>query len=235
LTETVSVLANKICEIMSAVNIDSYDLSCFISDDCQSVSWEQLFQLMIDKVCFFENSTTENPASSEEDCPEDLVVVADCFDGTAETYTDYVKIIGIELCSLTSLVSSTLADIEAQSTRLDDLEGASSDCVTPQITPTCLGPSVPTDIDIVIGNLEVTFCEYQSALGSVSDLTNAINTQCIGLSTSDALNAPGTMGQISGWNQNPTSVADSLSNLWLTLCDMRGAMEDLQACCAENN
>ena len=237
MTETVSVLANKLCDMMSAVDINSYDLSCFIGDDCQSVSWEQLFQLMIDKVCFLEGSVPTTSEPSEDDCPQDLVVIADCFkncEGETTTYTEYVKLIGTELCLLTNQVNESLEVVSSQSDRITALEeGGTGDCAIPQIIPTCVGPNVLTDVDEVIQSLEQSYCAYQSAIGNVEEFSNAINEQCPNLSTSNALNVPGTMGQISGWNQNPTSVADSLSNLWLTLCDMRGAMADLQQCCSE--
>jgi len=239
LTETVSILANKLCEMMSAVNIDSYDLSCFIGEDCQSLSWEQLFQVMIDKVCFLLSGTTPvDPTPNEDDCPEDLVLVADCFkggcNGDTMPYTDYVKMIGVELCKLISTIDTINSIVENHEVRIEALEnGGTGDCAIPQIIPVCSGASELTNIDVVINNLEISFCIYQDALGNVTDLSNAISMQCANLSTTNALNAPGTMGQIIGWKQNPTSVSDSLSNLWLTLCDMRGAMADLQACCAE--
>ena len=238
LTETVSVLANKLCDMMSAVDINSYDLSCFIGDDCQSVSWEQLFQLMIDKVCFLEGSTPTTSEPSEDDCPEDLVLVPDCFsdncNGGAIPYTEYVKLIGTEICLLINEISTINETLIDHAARIKELEeGGTGDCAIPQIVPTCVGPSVLTDVDEVIQSLEESYCTYQNALGDVTELTNAVSQQCPNLSTSNALNSPGTMGQISGWNQNPTSVADSLSNLWLTLCDMRGAMAELQECCAE--
>ena len=235
LTETISVLANKLCEMMSAVNIDSYDLSCFIGDDCQSISWEQLFQLMIDKVCFLIDGTVTPATPSTDACPEDLVTVADCFIDCGVTempYTEYVKLIGIELCTLISTIATLQLVVDNHEVRILALEAGGVDCAIPQIIPICTGEAILTDIDVVIQNLENSYCSYLTALGTETELVDAISMQCANLSTSNALNAPGTMGQIAGWEQNPESVADSLSNLWLTLCDMRGAMADLQACCA---
>ncbi len=64
------------------------------------------------------------------------------------------------------------------------------------------------------------------------DVTQAILNQCPGLSTSNVLVGSGTMQQLDGWIDNPITVADSLSNLWLTVCDIRTAVSNiLTNCC----
>jgi hypothetical protein len=39
------------------------------------------------------------------------------------------------------------------------------------------------------------------------------------------------MGSISGWVPNTQTVADSLNHLWLTICDMRSAVQNILATC----
>jgi hypothetical protein len=42
------------------------------------------------------------------------------------------------------------------------------------------------------------------------------------------------MSSVAGWNNTINNVAQSMQNLWLTVCDMRGVINDLRNCCSGN-
>jgi hypothetical protein len=82
-----------------------------------------------------------------------------------------------------------------------------------------------------------------ASVGTQQEITNAIARQCTpnGRSLDDAaqLSNPGnSMGNIPGWAvaSSYTTLADAVNNLWLTVCDMRVTISDLQtqlaACCS---
>ena len=105
---------------------------------------------------------------------------------------------------------------------------------TPTIqVQSCLLGSV-ADVDVVLQNLESTFCDYKNVLGTTTDLTKTYGQPfvCVNGSTKQLMNPKVGMSNMTGWNNTPTSVAQTIQNMWLTICDMRGAVKAiLDTCC----
>jgi len=98
--------------------------------------------------------------------------------------------------------------------------------------PSCVLPPVLTQLDQVLVALEDQFCELVGATGSPNTLYQNIGKQCAGLNSDITLNGSGgTMGSLPGWETSVTTVAQSLGNMWLTLCDMKEAIKNIQANC----
>jgi hypothetical protein len=77
------------------------------------------------------------------------------------------------------------------------------------------------EVQNVVGLLVENSCNYNEVLGSISQLNTAILSQCANLNTLPAYSQNTDMSALSGWFTTPTTVGESLSNLWRSYCDMR--------------
>ena len=108
--------------------------------------------------------------------------------------------------------------------------------VPPVVTSPCsygtIVAGVPSEMDVMLAQLNTQFCNISSALGSITDISVAASSQCNLLGAQTALSQSGTMATLTGWNVVIGNMAQSMQNLWLTVCDIRNAVYDLKACCA---
>jgi hypothetical protein len=127
-------------------------------------------------------------------------------------------------------INRTLGNHEG---RLATLENAlAPTLVIPTITPVCVLPADMTPLDEVTQALEEQFCELRSATGTPLDLYTAFIQQAVGLNQSPTLvNGSITMESIPEWKSDVTSVADILTNMLLTLTDVRAAIKSIQTSC----
>lgn len=83
-------------------------------------------------------------------------------------------------------------------------------------------PNVMLPIDEAFFNFEKSFCNLSSTLGSSAELATAASKQLLNLTNLPQLTQPTYfMKNIPGWNETTYNVAGSLSNLWLTVNDIR--------------
>ena len=246
LTKSVHDLACKLCTVLSGLDVSSYDLSCFDLTRCAPEDFTQLLQLLIDRICALEG--IESPTGGTKGCPDCVVNLASCFQYQdlktldmviTSQLTDYVTLIGNTFCELLSQQGFTVQSLQNQGARLGVVEKTVATILTtppalPSITPVCVLGAAPTTIDIVLQALEKQFCELRAATGQPSDLFNGIATQPTGLNTLPALGTQGgTMGSIPGWRTVVNNVGDAITNLWLTVSDLRSAVTNIQLnCCA---
>lgn len=242
-TEVVYKLATELCELMDTFNVDNYDLSCFNLLECAPKDFEALIQLLIDKVCACCGETpTVDPGTGSLGCPDCEVNICSAFfyqNPQGDTITtmqlkDYVVAIGNRVCQIIGqidTINSTLIDHE---TRITDLENADPPSVTlPQVTPDCVLPSVATPMNVVLDALEEQFCQLRTATGDPQEIYQAILKQCAGLNNANQLSGSGVMSNIVGWASTVTNLSDAMTNVWLTICDLRAAIQNIQANCCE--
>jgi hypothetical protein len=85
---------------------------------------------------------------------------------------------------------------------------------------------ISTLLGVLINDNDYGYCALRSATGLPSDIVDAVDSQCI-LSATDSLAFPGVpMGTAySGtWVNTPLTIADSLIDLWISLCDIRTSL-----------
>jgi hypothetical protein len=147
--------------------------------------------------------------------------------------TDYVTAIGNKVCDILNQIDIINQTLVNYNIRITALENAPAPTFTiPTVTPNCVLPSVPTEVQIVVDELEKQFCELVGSTGQPVEIYTAILQECPGLATSPALGpGGGTMGSIPGWINPVTNLADSINNIWLTICDMRAAIINIQNNC----
>jgi len=252
-------LATELCAVMDTLNITNYNdaLACFNLTPCGPKDFEALINFILERLCALEkcancvpscntttNGTTTTPVRSPSlipGCPDCEIAIAPCFyykNQFGDTITtmqllDYVYAIGNKVCDIVSQIDIINATLVQFNTRITILENTPPIVYPiPQIVPNCILPSVPTDINIVLDALEAEFCLLEGATGLPAQIYTALTYQCVGLDTAAALGpAGGVMGAIPGW-QNPVfNLSDSLTNMWITICDMRAAIANIQLNC----
>jgi len=239
-------LALRLCEVLDQLDVSTYDLSCLVPA-CPTINnIHDLIQYLINKICELQDCCNGNTPGTNG-CPDCIVNIAPCFQYTNSTgdlittmqLQDYVLAIGVLVCQLSTsngIVNSTLQNQEIRIKSLED----KPDPVAPEILilSSCLQPGRPPadgwPIEVIVEYLEQQFCELRAATGLPTDLYLAINKQCPALDSSPTMTNPGTsMASIPGWitQANYGTVADSLNNMWLTICDIRSALQTMKTLC----
>jgi hypothetical protein len=205
----------------------------------------------MDRVCSLEactgcrpdcdgNATPTVPPTAGPGCPDCDVIIAPCFyyvnqlgdQVTSMQLTDYVHAIGNKICGIIDGTVTIQAIVQNQGARLQQLEDAPPpSLVLPSIVPACVLPSESTSMDAVLTALETQFCQLRGATGLPNQLFQSIDTQPNGLTQAQALSFPGTMGSIPGWVTNVTNLADAITNMWLTIDDIRKAVTNIKTNC----
>lgn len=240
ISDVMFTMATELCSIKTQLTLTDLDLSC-LYDACAlcpdpDKSLQNVLDLLIIKVCELEaESGTVDPVTPAEDS----VVIASCFQTldlngdpvTTMTQLDYLRAIGIKVCSIFSTVSSHTTSIVNHESRITALEEADNTATLPTVTPVCVLPATAQALEDVLEALEEDFCELRTVTGLPGELSLGIGAQCTNLNSSPALGTSGNMSSIAGWKTTVSTVADSLNNLWLTICDMRTAVAAVKSCC----
>jgi hypothetical protein len=228
---------------MEQTDVDNYVLSCLSPTNCPPKDFQGLIQLIIDKLCALTDCCEGggNNPTTRVGCPDDCqLVVAPCFRYenqfgdlvTSMTLTDYAIAIGNKVCALVSDINTINATLVSLDIRITALEDAPPPTFTlPLVTPVCVLPSNPTDMNIVLSALEAQFCTLIGATGGGNDIYNALTRECLGLTASPQLGGVGNMGTLPNWVSNVQNLAQSINNIWLTICDLRSAVATIQATC----
>lgn len=241
ISEVTYKVAMELCALKTTLDLTDLDLTCIVSacSECPDPSKVliDVLQLLANKICELEDLIPDPTPT-----PEELQVnIAACFvendsDGDPVTtlpLSEYVKRIGIMLCTYKGIVDGHTTTLNNHETRIDNLENAAPPSVNiPKVIPTCTyGDQIPKDVDVLLAQIEKDFCAYKGALGTAVNLSTAVSKQCQGLKDVKALSGTGNMSGITGWVQAPVTVSDTLTNMWLTLCDMRAAVANVVDCC----
>jgi hypothetical protein len=254
-------LAVELCDILDQTNLTSFDLSCFDPICPKPENFHDLIQFIIDKLCSLNNccsgatpvvqssstAKTMSVASAQTtgNCPDCIITIAPCFQYT-DTFgnnittmniADYAAAIGTKVCTLSTQFAALQTTVSNHGTRITNLENQLSSLVIPipVVNSTCLYPSTSVQITTFCQALETQFCALRTATGLPASITSAVSKQCAGLDNSPMLSNPSqVMGLISGWvpQSSYSTAADAINNIWLTVCDMRAALQNvLNNCC----
>lgn len=234
ISDVVAKLATELCTILDQLNVDNYDLTCFNSSACPPVDFQALIQFLIDHICALEGITPgTNPNTST--CPDCVVSIAPCFvigSQTTMQLTDYVQMIGERVCELITDITGLQLQINNIDARVTVLENTPTAVFTlPSIIVNCTlsssvigGSAYPIDtvLNALINDPTNGYCSLIDATGIGADLYSAVSSQCITSSSPTLSNAPTPFGTeyLGTWVATPTTVADSITNLWIVICDI---------------
>lgn len=189
-------------------------------------------------------------------CPQCVVNVAGCLQPTDPItgdiiiqmqLLDYITLIGNTICTLVgqmNTVNLTLTNFETRISFIENnccsevgplpLRAPTSNTLIPTVCVIPFPPAEGTPIDEVVIALEKAFCDLRTATGLPSDIFNAIVAQCANLDSSPSLaNRTVAMSGLPGWvtQGNYTNQADSIGNMWRSICDIRAAVLNIQNTC----
>ena len=89
----------------------------------------------------------------------------------------------------------------------------------------------PVPISNVVAELFTNLNELRASYGFPADMFSALNNQflCGTDNSASSLANPGVpLNASAGWNNNVINLADSIGNLWLVICDLRNAVDNIQ-------
>jgi len=230
-SDVIANLATELCTVMDQLSITNYDLSCFDLVGCKPETYQELLQFLIEQICLSQGlSTTDTTAKSDNV----LITVAPCFivNGvTVMTLIDYVTAIGLKICDIIDQIAVINNTLNEYNIRITTLENASVPTYTlPEILVTCvLTPgSYPIDevLDALMNNSTSGYCALLTATGTPVALTNAVLKQCI--TNTDLQLSTGTAYSTNpNWVSPYTTVASTIQNLWVVVCDIYNYLEDV--------
>ena len=246
-SDVVFKLATELCAILDELNISNYDLAC-LNLPCGPDDFQGLIQILIQKICDLENIPVPTPSGGDS-CCSTPVAVALCLGGGSATLIDYVNIIGLKICDILQDINDINTVVVNLDTRVEILENTPAPVFTmPTVLTTCTIGTIPPllapgthDIDVVLQRfINEEWCPLEASLGTASALSAAVLTQCVdGIDSSLKFqySVPGTQMQIAypSYVASPTTVADTINNLWIALCDVRNAGKQLTAVAAGPN
>lgn len=238
-SDVVANVATQLCNLLDELKISTFDLSCLGTPSCPPANFHDLIQLIIDKICEQNNIT-----QTANGCPDCVVPIASCLQYfnpangdlvTQGQLLDYVQLIATKLCEQITRINDINDELNSVASSARGSGGTTTITYDiPQVTPECVLPSVPTNINVVVAELERQFCNLRTATGNPTNIYSALTRECSDLANQPKLFGSGIMSSIPNWIINEQTLADNLNNLWLTVCDMRAAIINIQLnCCPD--
>jgi hypothetical protein len=252
-SDIVYKLATQLCEIEASTNISDLELTeilnfCYDSPQPE-MTIAAVLQLIIDKtVCSVNDlsvTTSDLTAKTDNLYEEPNLPLPSCLQYidpetglpvTELILSQYVITLAAEICSIKSNLDETIDAVSNHETRIVALETKPG-----YMPPTVMAPcsldlvpaNYPVEMNVLLESLSTEFCTLVGVLGSNTNLNNASAQQCPNLGSQAALSQPGTLSSLPGWNNTISNFAQSIQNLWITVCDMRTAVYDVKACCGQ--
>lgn len=228
ISDVVAALATELCTVLDTLNVDNYDLSCFNITTCKPKDFIALIDFLTQQICDLQGVTP--PTAKSGGCPDCMVSVPECLNAPQPVMNlvEYVNFLATKICSILGDIADIYTQIDQLNIRVTNLETAVDNIPDPVPSMVSLDCAVPT-----VGTFEVGvafesfindfFCNYYNyTLGDITNLEDAILSQCI-LNTdytkSDPLVQYGNLTSL-GWVNTPGTVADTIRNLWLVVCDL---------------
>lgn len=236
-SDVVAALGTELCTILDQLNVSTYDLSCLNLTGCAPADFHGLIQLLITKICESNGVTVDNKSVTPSGgCPDCVVTVAPCFVQGSQTtmqLVDYVQLIANKVCSILDQITVINNQITNLDNRVTVLENAVPPTFTlPSITVDCTladsiivgGNTYPIDqvLDALVNDDVHGYCALLSATGQPADILSAVARQCIDSSDMSLAHPGQNMGTayFGSWVNSPYTLADAITNLWLSVCDM---------------
>jgi len=240
ISDVVAKLATELCTLLDQTNVANYDLSCLGITACGPKDFQALIQLLIEKICEL-SGVTSDTTRIEGTCPDCPVTVASCLRETDQglpvtmQLIDYVQLLATKICTLIDQIGELQDQINNLDIRVTILEDTPPPVFNiPSFTLTsCAVGSLPSGstqlINIILQEfINNVWCPFYTATGNTSELINAVNAICI--EDSDLQLTTGTAFALNpNWVQSSSynTVADAINNIWVALCDVYNAVDNI--------
>lgn len=229
-------LAEILCDISENIlDVTTLDFACLVAPGaCPPETLLETLQAIITKVCSL--PTTSNPCPPPNDLP--IINLPPCLyytnaegdNVTALPLDEYAQYLASTMCQIIADINSINSVITVINNRLTILElnassGGGTAPVSTIITQCYTGtaPGQTVTVSTALTNLETRLCEYNTLLGTLTEWQNLISSTCITDSTPLPCGT-GTYSSLPGWVSPVTSVADSLTNLWIAVCKLNACV-----------
>ena len=228
LDEITFAIAKKLCEISQPIDLSTVSAQCLVDKLGATIPLNKTIanylQLIIDNECKLADLIVaiQNQLNSLN---PSLTLNLRCltpFDPSgnplAYNVQSVLQILINEACAIRDAITGLNGAITAVNIRIDNLPTPYTE---PSIVNSCLYiGSRPLNQAFTI--LASDYCTYKTNLGTISDIQTAISRQCSGLNTFFNSNA--------NFIQSPDSLADTINNQWITICNLLSRMTALEAC-----
>jgi hypothetical protein len=185
-----------------------------------------------------------NSIANTSECPNCIVNLAPCFQYnnpanndlvTTGLLSDYVQLIAVRVCDLVSQIATQQAALVNLSERMQVQEQRLFPTYTlPMLFPVCVASATPAiPLDQLAALTEAKVCEILASLGAPAQIYNMIGSgTLLGLGNQPALGTSGgTVKTLPNWVVSPSSMTDSVQNMWAVVLDLRSAVANLLATC----
>ena len=248
-SDIVYKVSEKVCDLQDTALLTNVNLTCLL-ESCSTLqapttnALGPVLQTIVDGICCSVNklslSTSTLSARTSNLYNEPSLVLP-----TNLQYVDpstglpvaqlplgrFAESIGSTTSQLKTTVDLHTTQISNQEQRLQTVESTPG-YTPPTVTPICSYASspagIPLEMNVLLSLLEFDYCNYKGGLGTPTDINYAINGQCAFLGSSAALGQSGNMSGLVGWNNTVSNLAQSMQNLWITVCDMRTAVNTIK-------
>ncbi len=250
-------MAVQLCTLLDDLKVSGFDVDCFPPISPKPESVKDIIQFILDQICILQGNTpTPSTTTKASVVSTELVPVPACLqfpnplgDMVVQLPVyDFATLIGNTVCGIidgTVTINRTLSvhtkEISSISQVVFPAGGLVKSVKDQIIIPegACTLPG-STNIPIVdfIEVFEADFCALQNATGDINAINSAISQQCINLDTSPTLSNPKiSMAGLPGWlgAGDVNTMAAAVNNLWVTLCDMRSALQNVVTNCCNTS
>jgi hypothetical protein len=247
-SDIVYKLSEKVCDLEGTAAIGGVNVTCLLNScdvlQAPTGSLSSLLQTIVDGICCSVGTLTTQTATltarTSNLYNEPSLVLPTNFQYVDNTtglpvarlpLSEFASNTATNASTLKTIVDTHTLQISNQENRIQTLEsdpGYIPPTVTPLGTYGGVMSGVPTQMNILLTAVENDYTLYKYSVGDTMDLINATNAQTSFLGSSEALGQPGVMSSISGWNNTLSNLAQSVQNLWITVSDMRTAVNTIK-------
>jgi hypothetical protein len=230
ITDTENIIACKVCELAEDIDVSTVDLSCLIAQTNYTSDQKNvklILELLLENQCslkeLIDNIDTSGDGTVELNLNLKCLKKFDDFGNEIpQDLNQTLQSIINQVCQSKddiTILQSTVVDLQDQ---IDNLPDPPPPYEEPTIT-TCVAVAKPlSDAVILLSN---DYCTYKTNIGTPTQIQGGISQQC------DNLNAE--LGSEVGWNLAPQNIAQTVSNMWITICNLRNRIRAMeQTCCA---
>lgn len=249
ISEVIYKLAVEICAMKKSYNLEDLDLQT-VFQACiacpQPVkTLQNVLSLIITKVKTMDEIIA-TLGSGNATIVEDTITLASCFlprinaEGDPVTklpHADYTRLIATMVCNTLTTVNGAISRIATVEEDIAYINSAINELgVEPTVSLTCVMPTnAPVAVSVALTALAKDYCAITKVIGDSKSLLKGIGYQQAGLGDLMQLSAsnPATMSSITNWVPTVSNMAQFLTNLTLTVNDMRGALAYVVANCCK--
>lgn len=241
ITDVIYDLAMLLCDMtQGVVDISGLDFKCIIEEGiAEPTTLIATLQAIIDKQCFFEDNCCSDGGGGSVivpiSLPPCLFYIEDGDEITSLLPAAYSQYLATKICEVITQITSinlSITNLQNRVTVLENNTGGGGTGTTISIVSQCASspsPGAVVPIGQAFSAFEGRFCQLTSLIGTNVELSAVISTECTDLDNSAQLtNGDQIMSQLPGWVATPTTLSQTITNMWLTICDMRTAIEE---CC----